>query len=159
MNTRTLRTFCAALFVAYLILLVRLIVLKYPPRMTGEILRIWSVDGFIRHLRTANVVPFHTIRRVLFHTRSPFETRTLVYNVIAFVPLGVFLPCLWKQARRWYAVLAAGVMVSLALELVQLITLLGEADVDDLLLNAAGALVGYGLFRTTATLLQRRPAA
>lgn len=68
-------------------------------------------------------------------------------NIIMFVPLGFFLPTIWKKLRKlWRTLLATALMIS-AIELAQLFTLLGTCDVDDLILNLAGATIGYIIFR------------
>jgi glycopeptide antibiotics resistance protein len=147
MNKRALNIFCIACFVAYLALLAKLIVFKYPGAMTREILRTWSVEGLARHVRSANLIPFQTISSSLFNRQLRIEIAALVFNVAAFVPLGFLLPCINRNARRWGAALVAGLSVSLAVEFVQLVTILGSADIDDVILNVTGAMIGYGLFR------------
>lgn len=64
-------------------------------------------------------------------------------NLLWFVPLGLM------TARRggWLRALLAGAAVSAALEGAQLLLGTGMPDVDDVLLNALGALAGYGLHR------------
>ena len=64
-------------------------------------------------------------------------------NVLLYVPLGVLLPLVWREARWWTAA-GAGLALSLATELFQ--PIIGRSfDVDDLLTNTLGALAGYGL--------------
>ena len=64
-------------------------------------------------------------------------------NVLLYLPLGVLLPLVWREARWWTAA-GAGFALSLATELFQ--PIIGRSfDVDDLLTNALGALAGYGL--------------
>ena len=64
-------------------------------------------------------------------------------NVLLYVPLGVLLPLVWREARWWTAAWA-GFALSLATELFQ--PIIGRSfDVDDLLTNTLGALAGYGL--------------
>lgn len=75
---------------------------------------------------------------------------TFVYhvagNLIWFVPLGLLLPMLAPQANGW-RVLLAGAGLSLGIEIAQYLLGTGYADVDDVLLNALGALAGCGLLR------------
>ncbi|WP_217183331.1 VanZ family protein [Streptomyces sp. AC495_CC817] len=82
----------------------------------------------------------------------------LALNVLLFVPLGVLLPLLASRVTVW-RVLAAGALTSLGIELVQLLADLAVglrrvADIDDLIANTAGALLGYAVFR----LVTRVPA-
>ena len=67
-------------------------------------------------------------------------------NVGMFIPLGFFLPELFLNLRKlWKTLLATGGIVC-AVELLQLFSLLGNCDVDDLILNIVGAAIGYGIF-------------
>jgi glycopeptide antibiotics resistance protein len=153
MNSKTLKLFCATCFVVYLLLLTKLIVFKYPDSMMSEIARTWSVDAFARHLQTANFIPFKTIGSSLFNTQLSVEIPTLVYNMAAFLPEGFLLPCITAKSLR--GALIARLIVSAALELIQLVTLLGSADVDDVILNITGTAIGYGAYRLAAVGYQR----
>src|SRR4051812_13619370 len=77
---------------------------------------------------------------------------SFVLNVIMFIPLGVLLPLLWPRldAVRGLAACAAG--ASLAIELIQLVfgLILGSrrtVDINDLIANTAGALLGLLILR------------
>jgi len=70
----------------------------------------------------------------------------LVGNVLAFVPFGFILPIIGKRLRSMWKVTVLGFLLSLSVELLQLIFKVGCCDVDDLLLNTLGALLGYILF-------------
>ncbi len=66
----------------------------------------------------------------------------IVLNIAMFIPLGILLPLLWKQFRKWYLMLLAGFSLTLAIELGQMVT--GNmTDVDDLLHNTLGAMLGW----------------
>jgi glycopeptide antibiotics resistance protein len=131
--------------VAYLLLLTRLIVFKFP-HMIPTTLSYWSVDGLLRSIRWSNVIPFRTIGSALFNPQIPVELPTLLYNIIAFMPLGFLVPLIWDRAQNWRIVLGVGLIVSLTLEGVQIITLLGTGDIDDVILNVTGTLIGYAMF-------------
>lgn len=66
-------------------------------------------------------------------------------NIAMFLPLGVLLPLAIKPFRRWYWILTAGAGTSLVIELLQYILGLGQADVDDLICNTLGTMLGYCL--------------
>lgn len=63
-------------------------------------------------------------------------------NILLFSPLGFLVPIIVPKIRgaRQTATIAFG--VSLSLELIQLLTGLGGFDVDDLLLNVLGGMIG-----------------
>ena len=67
-------------------------------------------------------------------------------NILLFVPFGYLLPTLWKRADRWWKVVLFGFVMSLGIELVQLVTHLGMFDLDDLMNNSLGAFLGWLCF-------------
>jgi len=83
-------------------------------------------------------------------TLESADVRTSLLNVAMMVPFGLGLPFL--TGLRWRSVVTAGALVSVAIELLQLVTgLLGGitfrvADVNDVIFNATGAGLGYLLF-------------
>lgn len=104
-----------------------------------------------------NLKPFHTIRLYLplLHREPESDlfrqaVVNLVGNVVMFVPLGMFLPA-WVKKPSFWKILLTGAAVICLIELLQLVTLLGCCDVDDLLLNLVGVSLGYGLYRLLGT--------
>ncbi len=77
-------------------------------------------------------------------------------NVAMFLPLGVLLPLAAPPFRRWYLTLAAGAGLSLGIELLQLWLGRGQADVDDLMCNTLGTMLGYCLCALGRHLRDRR---
>jgi glycopeptide antibiotics resistance protein len=71
----------------------------------------------------------------------------VIGNVCVFMPLGVFLPKLFERCRRLLAVLVLSLELSLAIEIVQLVSRIGSFDVDDLLLNTIGGILGYFVYK------------
>ncbi len=70
----------------------------------------------------------------------------LVGNVVGFLPFGFILPILSKKRPNLLLTGVMGCLLSLSVETLQLIGKVGSFDVDDLLLNTAGAVLGYLLF-------------
>ena len=66
-------------------------------------------------------------------------------NIIMFVPLGLLLPVVFKKMRSWRAVFAVSFALSLATELLQLISYRGT-DIDDVIANTLGGLCGFALY-------------
>ena len=77
-------------------------------------------------------------------------------NIAMFLPLGVLLPLAAKPFRRWYWMLAAGAGTSLVIEVLQYILGRGQADVDDLICNTLGAMLGYCLCMLFVSLARKR---
>lgn len=71
--------------------------------------------------------------------------RNIILSILLFIPLGFLLP-LWSEKfqKVWRTVLCGFVFI-FTIELVQLISLLGVFDVNDLINNTLGILVGYGI--------------
>ena len=66
-------------------------------------------------------------------------------NIAMFLPLGVLLPLAVNPFKRWYWMLTAGAGISLLIEALQYSLGRGQADVDDLICNILGAMLGYCL--------------
>ena len=63
-------------------------------------------------------------------------------NLLWFVPLGALLPRLFPGVK-WYHALLAGLCLTLLVEGMQWVLGTGDPDVDDVMLNTLGALLGY----------------
>ena len=76
--------------------------------------------------------------------------RDLLLNVIGntamFIPSGIVLPIIYKRLNSFWKVLAAGALISLCIEIIQLPFSVRASDVDDLILNALGVAIGYGIY-------------
>ena len=83
-----------------------------------------------------------TINLIPFQDFSPSNILGMVLNAIMFAPLGFLLPLFFERYRHWGRTLAAGFLTSLTVELIQLFTF-RATDVDDLIMNTLGALVGF----------------
>ncbi len=100
-----------------------------------------------------NLIPFHSIRNeiyLLIRRTNPYligyAVTNLFGNVLLFIPLGLFLPLCFRRMRRFGKTFATGVTLVLFAELLQLLTLRGSFDIDDIILNTLGIAVGYGVF-------------
>ena len=70
----------------------------------------------------------------------------LIGNTTMFIPLGIVWPAVFRKLDKPWKVISAGVGVSLSIELLQLPFFGRATDIDDLLLNSAGFLIGYGIY-------------
>jgi hypothetical protein len=71
----------------------------------------------------------------------------LVGNLLLFAPLGFFVPVLYSKSRSGLKILAIGFVLSLSIELSQFALATRIADVDDVILNTLGALLGFAIFK------------
>ena len=77
-------------------------------------------------------------------------------NVIGFIPFGFILPIISRRGRRWYNTFMLAFGLSLGIETTQLIFKVGSFDVDDLLLNTIGGILGYIAYRLVQRFRIRR---
>lgn len=75
------------------------------------------------------------------------DFKNTILNIILFIPLGIMLPFLWKKYNTLKATLFFGFSTSLAIELLQILTY-RATDINDLIVNTVGAVLGYFVFRT-----------
>ena len=135
-----------AAFGLYAAALVWLVLLSRESRFVGG-------DYWQQVVESIHLEPLATIRR---YTSLPFDPASkfwwihagvnLLGNVIVFVPLGWFLPALWRKQRNFFRFTLTVSGLILLIELAQLLTFRGICDVDDFLLNLPGAILGFLLW-------------
>ncbi|MBD5507816.1 MAG: VanZ family protein [Lachnospiraceae bacterium] len=69
-------------------------------------------------------------------------TKNTILNIILFVPLGFLVPVIWKNYRSLKTMFFMGFALSVSIELLQIFTF-RLTDIDDLITNTAGAVIGY----------------
>jgi glycopeptide antibiotics resistance protein len=111
-----------------------------------------KVDGHIQPLvlDTAAVFPFRINWMPLVNLFDYDSKRDLLLNVIGnaamFVPSGIVLPIVYKGLNTHRKVISAGIGISLCIEILQLPFYDRVSDIDDLILNTIGVIVGYGIY-------------
>jgi glycopeptide antibiotics resistance protein len=80
-------------------------------------------------------------------------------NVLLFVPLGVLAPCVWPRVDRWSRAVVLSLAAAYIVEVLQGILVSGTPNIDDMLFNALGALLGFTLWRTIRAFVRRRGRA
>ena len=93
-----------------------------------------------------NTEIFREIKRYCLHWRTVGLKNFMINipgNILAFVPFGFFLPYLKKEYRRFWVVTLISFLFSQTIEAIQLVSKVGSFDVDDILLNTIGGMLGY----------------
>lgn len=105
---------------------------------------IWSFlpAGFGRE---NNFIPFQSIYSSLCSS-SEVPKYILFFNILSFVPMGILLPWIFPELKKWHKVAGASLCVCLTRELMQLVLWYRVFDIDSLLFAALGSLAGYGVF-------------
>ena len=134
-NTKRKKSLYVVLFAAYLILLFYFL-------FCSEGLGRASTEAEYRY----NLTLFREIKRFIEYRhvlgyKAVFLN--VVGNVIAFMPFGFLLPPLMNYKTNWFVTTIWAFLFSLFVETIQLFFRLGSFDVDDMLLNTIGGLLGY----------------
>ena len=88
--------------------------------------------------RSINLMPFDMIAQQGF-------TLNVWGNILMFIPLGIYFSHMMKSFR-FFKVFGAIIGTSLSIEVLQYILKRGASDIDDLLLNTAGGLIGILIY-------------
>ena len=134
-NIKYIKVISTVLLIAYLLLLAYLtLVSKYYGRE-------------LEH-RSINILPLRTIIEFL---TSGYNVKTittnLVGNIAAFIPMGFLLPIVFSMLNRLRKVIYVSFIAALVIEIMQYILRVGASDVDDVILNVLGAVLGYWIMR------------
>lgn len=69
----------------------------------------------------------------------------VIENVLLFMPYGFLLEAVWR--KNWFCHFFVGFLSSLVIECLQLVTGRGIFQIDDILTNTLGAVLGYIILR------------
>ena len=90
----------------------------------------------------------------LFPFSTDIDITGYFLNIILFLPLGFFLPFIWANIGKFKYMVLSGFSFSLLIEISQMFNN-RRTDIDDLLLNTFGTLIGYLLFRVFIRITKR----
>ncbi len=147
-NKKKLQAVCRLLFVLYSITIIYFLIFS---------------DSFGRghgyDVMRYNLEPFVEIKRFIKYRDSLTTTSVmlnLVGNVLAFVPFGMLIRFVRKKPTGFFTAMLLSFMFSLCIELVQLVTRLGVFDVDDIIMNTFGGIIGYIIYYILARIDRKR---
>lgn len=126
----------AAAGIVYLAFLLYLLLFKYYSPLA-------VITGNYTPVRSVNLVPFRSIYGYLFgsSTASGLAATNVFGNILIFVPMAVALRLYFERQTLLRAAFSV-CMMSVAVEVVQLILGIGACDIDDVILNTLGGLIG-----------------
>lgn len=132
------------LFYIYIAFLILFVVLKFD----GSFERIISLHNSIIEnekdgLRNINLIPFRSISPYLNNITEPYAFKNIIANILVFIPLGFFVSN--KNSKNVFKTLVICISVILSIECIQLLFKIGFFDVDDIILNFIGSLIGMGI--------------
>ncbi|HEX2910984.1 MAG TPA: VanZ family protein [Chloroflexia bacterium] len=141
MKMRLISTF---ILIIYCAILIKIMVFKDVPtiRIGSLILKFGGTDAG----GPANFLPFKTILPYLLGDKGWLIAGiNLVGNIALLVPVGFLAPLVYPN-MTWKQTLALAVAPGLAIEGMQTVLRVGIFDIDDVILNALGVMIGYWAF-------------
>lgn len=96
-----------------------------------------------------NLMPFRTISQYLYLLIKR-SNKYLIFNafinlfgnIVAFIPMGIFLPSLFRAVHKFLPFILCSTLIIIGIECIQLFMLRGCCDIDDFILNLFGATLG-----------------
>jgi glycopeptide antibiotics resistance protein len=111
-----------------------------------------GLDEYWRN--SVNLVPGETIELYLTSNLGCVALKNLFGNLLLLVPLGALGPLAWRKLDQWGRIIGAGLSISVSIEVLQfakrffdMTGMTRSVDIDDVLLNTAGAAIGYAVYR------------
>ncbi|GAA0499700.1 VanZ family protein [Salinibacillus aidingensis] len=101
-----------------------------------------------------NFVPFSSIKDLLSHSYFMVPLRNIAGNIILFVPFGFMLALKFIKLSSVLRVGLVGLLSSTFIELVQLLMPIRAIDVDDIILNTLGSVIGFLVLKTIESIFQ-----
>jgi glycopeptide antibiotics resistance protein len=139
MKSETGSTLTIALFAIYALLLVGVILFKFPfsyqDTGSGRVLNLIPLAGSFRD--------------------GVLRLDEILENVLIFVPLGLYLAMLKGNWSFWKKTLLI-VGLTVAFEIIQYVFAIGRADITDVITNTLGGLIGIGLYAALARVFKNR---
>ncbi len=144
------RKFLWSAFALYAVYMLWLLFIRYRS--------VTVTDYWVQFWGRLQLIPFGSTGSMLWtlylHPTFPVLWE-VVYNIggniVMFVPLGFFLRLLVPRCRGLLHCLGTVAVIMTCVELLQLFTLRGFCDIDDLVLNLCGATIGWHLAKKKET--------
>ena len=101
-----------------------------------------------RHMSQRKMIlwPFWEYRKLFESTRPFYWVKQIFCNIIMLLPWGLMLSFMNERFRSAKRILLAGAGFSFWIEMTQFILKRGHFELDDLMNNTLGALIGYGIY-------------
>jgi glycopeptide antibiotics resistance protein len=79
----------------------------------------------------------------------------VIGNILLFIPFGFLVPLLFKKKNKFLMITLYGFFTSVLIEIVQLFTSFNTTDIDDIIFNTLGAIIGYIIFNIFYYLIKK----
>ncbi len=141
----------SALYVLFAVYVIVIFTSLFGRAVYTRIGKASDLIGVKSRLSTANFIPFRTIALYIYAYYKETVNFSVIFenligNFLLFMPMGVFLPFIYKGSRIKHCLIV--IILLIAIEMVQLITDRGVLDIDDIVLNFGGFFLVYCLVRS-----------
>lgn len=148
------------MLIIYLIILIKVILIKYYPLnyIFTEMITNSGFNNFKTSLSCSNFIPFKSVIDYLLNQENlaiGIIKDNVLGNIGAFIPFGFLISLIFNNRIRVKNTLIATFLLSLIIEGLQLITNLGIFDIDDLILNTLGGVIGFLIYRSIKNIVDR----
>lgn len=147
-NLKVFKEVQIALFTLYILILLFFTLFKFPylefiNPFDTYMYKIEGLRGLI------NIIPFkETIETLSDNTISIMNPiRNIVGNILIFIPLGFLIPIINPNLKKIAKVTLIGFFASLSIEILQIFTMGNVCDIDDVIFNTIGALIGIVIYK------------
>lgn len=151
------RKYSKIFFAVYMGAVILVLVLKFPTGLVTRTVRVWLDGGDVTRM-SPQLIPFDTI---VFYVKSvqavtDWFFKNLACNIIMFIPYGLLTPLFMRECKYMGGkVVATAALTSVLIEIFQYATAFGLCDIDDVILNVAGAMLGYAIYKLIYKLVSR----
>lgn len=153
-NKSYLHVICYAIFIIYLLFLMKIVLFKY----TGLVDVVKGIaTGNLNGFRAINLIPLSSIiefAKIILEGNFTRGFNNIIGNIFVFAPLGYFLPLLFNKCKRINTVILVGFIISFLFETCQYLLYLGSADIDDIILNLIGTVIGFAFYQIIIRLVK-----
>lgn len=147
---KVMRIFIIIVFTFYIMLLATMLFWSGYRRFIATI----RIAEYARY--NFNLIPLKTIGKYIQSFINDSMNKSIIFenilgNIFLFAPMGILLPCTFKGLHRFIKFLVTILIILVGIEIGQLFTQTGSCDIDDVILNLAGAVLFFGLFKRRIT--------
>ncbi len=146
-SNKPMQIYLYLIFLMYILVLIKLTLFDSNYGRNGLNIFNFNHEYIGEYLQNqVNIIPFKTILEYIKRW-DHIAIYNLFGNIIAFAPMGLFLPLLFKKQNKLKTFILTNIAIILTIELFQFLSLSGSFDIDDLILNLIGSLTIYSLFK------------
>jgi glycopeptide antibiotics resistance protein len=110
-------------------------------------------------IRRFNLYPFKTIADYFVNSRQygfHIVFINLAANIVTFIPLGFFTTLLFKRFNNIISAAVFSALIITVIEALQFVLNVGIFDIDDIILNTSGCIIGFAFYKIVKFILVKR---